>query len=119
MKYFKILISEKINFILSAKLAIILGLRKVWEWTSNPQEPDFVAGLVLETTNILKDAWKFLFSQKNIEFSIFEHKGLKDKLLEAGTKSVNVICWGKNLGKDINELLKRGHNVQKIIQGNR
>jgi DNA primase len=93
------------------------GLRSAWGY----YEVSFLNQKLLILKNQKEDleGMKNIFKIQNIEFSIFEHKGLKDKLLEAGAKSVNVICWDKNLGKDINELLKRGHDVQKIIQRDR
>jgi hypothetical protein len=65
MNYIQTLVSNKIDFILSARLAIILGIRDIWRrcGTNKPHEPDLVAGLVLESTKILSDSWGEIFKR--------------------------------------------------------
>ncbi len=72
MNYVQTLLSNKSDFILSARLAIILGVREVWRrcGTKKPHEPDLVAGLVLESTKILIDAWGEIFERNKIQFSL-------------------------------------------------
>jgi len=89
------------------------GLRSAWGY----YEVSFLNQKLLILKNQEEDlkGMKNIFKVQNIEFSMFEHKGLKDKLIEAGAKSVDIICWDKSLGKDINELLQNGANIEKII----
>lgn len=56
------------------------------------------------------------FKSQGLRISINEVEGFQDELIKAGVNSVEIITWDKNLGEDINELLERGHDVQKIIK---
>jgi len=58
-----------------------------------------------------------IFESQKIEMKKYEVEGFRDELLKAGVKSVEIITWNKDLGKDINELLERGHDVQKTMRG--
>lgn len=75
------------------------------------------------TMNVLKsqkgdvEATVRLFKSQKLNISVYEVEGFRDELLKAGAKSVEVITWDQNLGKDINELLVNGHDVQKTIGG--
>jgi len=87
-------LSNRANFVLSSRLAIILGIRTAWECCApqKPHEPDIVAGLVLETTKNLGEAWRALFKSEKIEFSIFSvycHQTPKVSY-QGGTKSCEI-----------------------------
>lgn len=57
-----------------------------------------------------------LLKSQNIKVSRVDHEGFKDKLLKAGVKSVEIITWDKNLGKDVNDLLVNG-KLSKVFKG--
>ena len=63
------------------------------------------------------EGMKNILKSQGIEMKITEYTGLKDKLLKAGVKSVEVVRWNKDLGKDINELLLNG-NLSKVFKKN-
>jgi len=54
---------------------------------------------------------------QNIKIAQIHYEGFKERLLKAGAKSVKVITWNSDLGKDVNELLVKKHDVQKIVKG--
>jgi len=56
-----------------------------------------------------------LLKSQNIKISQVHHEGFRDKLLKAGAKSVEVITWDKNLGKDVNDLLIN-KNLSKVFK---
>jgi len=57
---------------------------------------------------------KRLLESQGIKISMYSHEGLRDKLLKAGVKSVEVITWDRSLGGDINDLLVNG-NLNKVF----
>ena len=61
------------------------------------------------------EGMKNILRTQGIEIKVTEYTGLKDKLLKAGAKSVEVIIWNKDLGKDVNDLLING-NLSKVFK---
>ncbi len=74
MSFTQILWQERNKIIQTAHLAIVYGMRDTWKrcarYRNSPQEPDFVAGLVLESTPILYHSYSALFGQQGISFSL-------------------------------------------------
>ena len=64
---------ERERILGTAHLAIMLGIRNVWSMcvrrNTTPEEPDFVAGLVLDSTPIIYDAWGEILSAHGIQLS--------------------------------------------------
>ena len=90
------------------------GQRKAWGYY-NISFKDLSMN-VLKSHKSDVEAMIRVFESQNIGIKKHEVKGFRDELLEAGAKSVEIITWDKNLGKDINELLTNGHDVSSIIE---
>jgi hypothetical protein len=69
-----VLWAEKSGLIQTAHLSVIHGLLDTWKRCRRqgyaPQEPDFVAGMVLESTPLLYEAFAAVFAKYNLEFSL-------------------------------------------------
>jgi len=61
------------------------------------------------------EGMKRIFESQGIDIQIREHEGFRDKLLKAGAKSVEVVSWDSELGKDVNELLLNKH-LDKVFK---
>lgn len=74
MSFSHIVWQERIRIIRTFHHAIVHGMVDTWkrcsQYGSAPDEPDFVAGLVLESTPILYQALKALFQQHGLNFSL-------------------------------------------------
>jgi hypothetical protein len=74
MSFQQIVWREKSKIINVAHLAILHGMLDTWKRCTQvgnmPQEPDFVAGLVLESTPILYNALSAIFGQYSINLSL-------------------------------------------------
>lgn len=67
-------VREQHNLRQAAHLSILIGIRDAWkrcrQLGNKPQEPDFVASLVLESSPIIYDAFKAVFENYGIGFSL-------------------------------------------------
>jgi hypothetical protein len=74
MSFAHVVWQEKVQIVHTSHLAIVHGMLDTWQRCnylgSNPDEPDFVAGLVLESTPILYQAFSAIFAQHGIQFSL-------------------------------------------------
>ena len=61
------------------------------------------------------EGMKNILKSQGIDIKVAEYTGLKDRLLKSSAKSVEVIRWNKDLGKDVNELLVNG-NLSKVFK---
>lgn len=94
MDLFQAINQEKNELLFSARLAILHGMRTIWDKCQasgrTPQEPDFIAGLVLETMPQLSISWNHIFSHYRIKLSIasvFCHQSPKVKFSEISKSS--------------------------------
>src|SRR5262245_15040020 len=62
--------SERPQLIGAAHVAILVGLLDAWKRTPSPQEPDFVAGLVLVSTPLLWKNFSAILKPYGISFSL-------------------------------------------------
>jgi hypothetical protein len=81
MSFAQIVWHERTQIIQTAHQAFVYGMLDTWKRCmkqgSSPQEPDFVAGLVLESSPYLYNALRSIFGQNGIQFSltaIFSHQ---------------------------------------------
>ncbi len=72
---------------------------------------------ILDSQKDDADAIVKALKAQNIKVSQIHYEGFREKLLKAGAKSVEVITWNSELGKDVNDLLKNG-NLSKVFQKN-
>ena len=74
MSFSQILWREKTQIILVSHLAILYGMLDTWKRSNQkrnrPQEPDYVAGLVLESTPILYNTLSAIFGQHGVHLSL-------------------------------------------------
>ncbi|MCK9553272.1 CHC2 zinc finger domain-containing protein [Aquamicrobium sp.] len=71
--------------------------------------------MFLNNTEGKKSQKAFISSLKDKKFTTDYNKGLHQKLIEAGVKSVKTLTWDKKYGKDINDLRING-NLNKIFE---
>jgi hypothetical protein len=75
MSFQHIVWQERAGLTAAAHLSIVSGLLETWNRCAArhniPQEPDFVAGLVLESTPMLWKLFNRIFSPHQISLSIF------------------------------------------------
>ena len=62
--------TERPQLTAAAHVAILVGLLDTWKRTPKPQEPDFVAGLVLVATPLLWKSFSEILKPHGISFSL-------------------------------------------------
>ena len=74
MSFANIVWQERESIVLSSNRAIVHGMLDTWkrcaQQNSSPHEPDFIAGLVLESVPLLYDSFRHIFRQYNIHLSL-------------------------------------------------
>lgn len=74
MSFLNAISRERTSLVQSAFIAIIVGLHKAWDRCRarghDPQEPDFVAALVLESIPIIASSWVQHLRQNGISLSV-------------------------------------------------
>lgn len=74
MSLISIVSQERLNFLQTAHCAVVFGMRDAWKRCQGlgniPQEPDFVASLVLESGPLVYQAFEKIFRRYGIEFSL-------------------------------------------------
>lgn len=96
MSFQHIIWQERSLLVPAAHLAILQGLHETWRRfpTSSPQEPDFVAGLVLEATPVLWTTYNTILRPHQISISLLaiychqtprvQYSGITKKYTEVG-----------------------------------
>lgn len=74
MSFMNIIWNEQTSIVCSSHMAIVHGMLETWsrcrKLGSSPQEPDFVAGLVLESTPLIYDMLKAILTPHRITVSV-------------------------------------------------
>jgi len=74
MTFVPTVVDEQHNLRQAAHFSILTGIRDAWnrcrKLGNKPQEPDFVASLVLESSPIIYDAFRAVFEKYGIDFSL-------------------------------------------------
>jgi len=74
MSFTNIIWNERVTIVRSSHMAIVHGMLDTWsrclQRGNSPQEPDFVAGLVLESTPLIYDSLKAILAPHKIDVSV-------------------------------------------------
>lgn len=74
MSFARVVWQERMQIVQASHLAFVHGMLDTWKRCTHcgksPQEPDFVAGIVLESTPILYHAFSTIFGQHGLQFSL-------------------------------------------------